>query len=88
VIAQAPAAQVALALERAQARPQAPQCVALVWVLASQPLAGLPSQSPKPAAQRTTVHIPPAQPLAATLASAQAAPHALQLAGSMAVLAQ
>jgi hypothetical protein len=87
-MAQAPVAQVAVALGSTQLRPQVPQFEALTWVLTSQPLAGLLSQSPKPAAQRTTVHIPPAQPLAATLVSAHTAPHALQLAGSMAVLAQ
>ena len=38
--------------------------------------------------QRTTVHAPPAQPLAATLARAHTAPHAPQWAGSLAVLAQ
>ena len=88
MIAHDPAAQVDVALERAQARPQAPQLAALVWVLVSQPLAAAPSQSPKPPVQRTTVHALPEQPLAATLASAHTAPHALQLAGSIAVLAQ
>jgi hypothetical protein len=34
------------------ARPHAPQCVALVTVLVSQPFAAIPSQSPKPTLQR------------------------------------
>ena len=88
MIAHAPAVQVDEAFGSTQARAQAPQLVALVWVLVSQPLAAAPSQSPKPVAQRTTVHAPPAQPLAATLARAQVVPQALQLAGSMAVFAQ
>jgi len=37
----------------AQAMPHAPQCAALVLVSTSQPLAGLPSQSAKPASQRS-----------------------------------
>jgi nicotinate-nucleotide--dimethylbenzimidazole phosphoribosyltransferase len=86
--AQAPAAQVGVALGSAQARPQAPQFAALVRVSVSQPLAAAPSQSPEPASQRSTVQAPPVQPWAATLASAQAVPHAPQLAGSMAALAQ
>ncbi len=43
---QPPAAQVAVALGRAQARPQAPQLVRVVWTLVSQPLEAAPSQSP------------------------------------------
>jgi hypothetical protein len=87
-MAQAPAAQLAVALGSAQARPQAPQCAGLLWVLASQPLLATPSQSPKPTAQRTTVHALAAHPLAATLASAHTVPQPLQLAGSITVLAQ
>ncbi len=46
-------------------------------VLVSQPLAGLPSQSPKPALQLATVHAPAAQP-ATPLAAAQPRPQAPQ----------
>ena len=86
--AQAPPAQVALAWGSAQARPQEPQLVALVWRLVSQPSLAVALQSPAPALQRTTVHAPPAQPLAAAPASAQTVPHAPQLVGSISVLAQ
>jgi hypothetical protein len=40
-----------------QARPHTPQCVALARTSTSQPLVGLPSQSPKPIAQRRE-HVP------------------------------
>jgi hypothetical protein len=86
--AQAPTVQVAVALGSAHARPQAPQLGALAVSSASQPLEASPSQSPKPAAQRAGVHIPPAHPWLITCASAQTVPHAPQLVGSMAVLAQ
>ena len=86
--AHTPTAHRAVALGSAHTRPQAPQLAALVWVSVSQPLPAALSQSPKPTAQRTTVQALAAQPLAATLARAQAVPQALQLAGSMAVLAQ
>ena len=69
-------------------RPHAPQLARVVCVLVSHPLAAAPSQSPKPAAHAVTVQEPPAQPCAATLASAHTAPHAPQFAGSMARLAQ
>jgi hypothetical protein len=88
VMVHAPAVQPDVALGSAQVRPQAPQLVALVWVLVSQPLAAAPSQLPKPAEHPMTVHAPAAQPLVATLVSAHTAPQALQLAGSIAVLAQ
>jgi hypothetical protein len=88
VTAHAPAAHDAVALGSAHARPQAPQWVVAVVTSVSQPLAAAPSQSPKPAAQRPTVHSPAAHPLVAALASAQARPHAPQWAGSIAVLAQ
>jgi len=87
-MAHTPEEQVAVALGRAQARPQAPQLVALVWVLVSQPLEAEPSQSAKPTAQRTTVQVLAEQPLAATLGRAHTVPHAPQLAGSTVVLAQ
>jgi hypothetical protein len=85
---QAPPAQAAAALGSAQTRPQAPQLAAVVSSAASQPLAAAPSQSPKPAAQRTTVQAPPRQPLAAAPARAQTVPQAPQLVGSTAVLVQ
>ncbi len=87
-MAQAPDAQEADALGSTHPRPQAPQCAMLVSVLISQPLAALPSQSPAPPAQRSTVHAPDAQPWAATFESAHAAPHAPQLDGSTLVFAQ
>ena len=86
--AHAPATHVEVALDSAQTRPQAPQFATLVPRSISQPLPAVPSQSPKPPVHRTTVHAPDAQPLAATRASAQTVPHAPQLAGSLAVLAQ
>jgi hypothetical protein len=88
VMAHDPLMQLSVALGRAHARPQAPQLVRLVRVLVSQPLEAEPSQSPKPLAQRTTVHSLAEQPLAATWERAQTAPQAPQFAGSMAVLAQ
>jgi hypothetical protein len=88
ITAQAPTAQVAVALGSAHTRPQAPQLDALVVRSVSQPLGLRPSQSPKPAAQREGVHVPPAQPWVVTWASAQTVPHAPQLVGSISVLAQ
>jgi len=85
---QAPALQVVVALGNTQARPHPPQWVALVVVSVSQPFAAVPSQSPKPGEHRTTAQVPSVQPWVAVLARAQAVPHAPQLAGSMAVLAQ
>jgi len=73
--AHAPAAHVPLA---GHARPQVPQFETLVAVAASQPLAALPSQSAKPAAQLATAHAPAMQ-AAVPLAAAQARPHAPQL---------
>ncbi|MBI5518035.1 MAG: hypothetical protein HY909_29965 [Deltaproteobacteria bacterium] len=85
--AQEPAAQVATALARVHARPQLPQCAAVVVRSVSQPLAAVPSQSPYPEAQDCTTHSPAAQPLVAR-SSAQAIPHIPQLDASDAVLAQ
>jgi hypothetical protein len=70
-MAHAPDAHMALALGSAHVRPQAPQLVALAVRSVSQPLAAAPSQSPKPPVQRTMAQAPAAQPLAATLGSAQ-----------------
>jgi len=54
--AQRPLAQVADALGKLQVLPQAPQCVVLVLVLASQPLPLLLSQLAKPALQVPRTH--------------------------------
>jgi hypothetical protein len=63
---QRPAAHVPEALGlAAQAIPQAPQCAAAVMVLVSQPLAGSPSQSPKPGLQPPTTQDPARQAPAA-----------------------
>jgi hypothetical protein len=88
ITAHAPAAQAGVAWASRHARPQPPQCAALDVVTTSQPLAAAPSQSPKPAAQRTTAHSPPVQPWVWVLASAQLVPHAPQFAGSIDVFAQ
>ena len=85
---QLPPAHVALAWGSAHARPHAPQLASLVCRLVSQPSLAVPLQSPAPALQRTTVHAPAAQPLAATPASAQTVSHPPQFVGSIAALAQ
>ena len=77
-----------MALARLHARPQPPQFCRLGGTSGSQPLAAIASQSPKSGLHRTTLHVPPEQPLEATLARLHAALQAPQLAGSMAVLAQ
>src|SRR2546428_811327 len=51
VIWQAPALHAGVPLLLEQTFPQAPQCAVLALVSVSQPLATLPSQSPKPASQ-------------------------------------
>jgi hypothetical protein len=61
----------------AHARPHAPQCAVALRVSVSQPLAGLPSQSAKPASQRATTHAPAAHASAA-LGRLHARPHAPQ----------
>jgi hypothetical protein len=70
----------------AHALPHAPQFVALAAMFTSQPLAAARSQSAKPAAHAPTTHAPLAQACVATLASAQALPHAPQCRGSKLVL--
>ncbi len=45
-------------MTRAQSVPQAPQFVALVWRLTSQPSVGSRLQSAKPAVQLPTPHVP------------------------------
>jgi len=54
---QAPATQFGVPLDDGQTLPHWPQLLMLVAVLVSQPLAGFPSQSPKPAPQLGT-HAP------------------------------
>jgi hypothetical protein len=85
----APAVQVCITtFGSAQARPQPPQCEALVSVFTSQPLLATPSQLPAPELQVTTVHAPAAQPVVLVPASAHTTPHPPQWAGSMVVFAQ
>jgi hypothetical protein len=84
-----PAAQVAAALAKVHARPQAPQLLASApRVLTSQPLLGLPSQSERPVMHTPTAQAPPKQAAALTPGSAQALPQAPQWRGSMPVLTQ
>jgi hypothetical protein len=64
-IAHAPIAHIVWALANEHTRPQPPQLEASPRRSSSQPLAGSPSQSPKFASQRTTVHSPAAQPFSA-----------------------
>ena len=87
-MAQVLAAHIADACGRTHARPQAPQLLTLSVVLLSQPFDGSPSQSPKPVAQRTTLHDPAVQPAVVVCGREQARPHMPQLAGSTAVFAQ
>ena len=62
--------------------------VTVLRVSVSQPSLAVPLQSPAPALQRTTVHAPDAQPLAATPASAHTVSHPPQFVGSIAAFAQ
>jgi hypothetical protein len=78
-----PIAQVAVAPgPDGHARPHIPQCDALVVRGVSQPLAALPSQSPKPPAHSLT-HAPITQRPVALGPPAQARPHAPQCIGSL-----
>ncbi len=81
---QRPLLQSAEPLALPQTTPQAPQLPTLPR-LASQPLAALPSQLPKPVLQLATVHAPPAHP-AVALGSEHAAPQRPQLEGVVLVL--
>ncbi|MFO0627818.1 MAG: hypothetical protein U0325_19575 [Polyangiales bacterium] len=74
---QAPLVQTGVAFASAQVRPQAPQFAVVLVMLVSQPLAGSPSQLPKPAVQAATAHAPCVQ-VAVALARAQAVPQAPQ----------
>jgi hypothetical protein len=60
--------------------PQRPQFVVLRTMSASQPLALLPSQLPKPAVHETMTHVLAAHP-AVALASEHRVPHIPQLLG-------
>ena len=64
--------------------PHDPQCVVALVRSVSQPFDAVPSQSPKPDAQVTTVHARPEQPFTEACASAQTVPQPPQLRGSMA----
>jgi len=70
-----------------QAVPQAPQCIGLVAVLASQPLAALPSQSAKPMLQ-VRPQLPAAHAGVALVAPAHIVVHVLQAAGLLCVSTQ
>lgn len=76
VTAQAPVAQVSVVFGRSQAAPHAPQFASVVSDV-SHPLLGLPSQSPKPAAQ-TGAQAPPTQDVE-PFAFVQIVPQAPQL---------
>src|SRR5439155_1290992 len=67
------------------ARPQAPQLVALVLRLASQPLVASPSQSPKPALHDSTLQAPP-EHTSTAFCDEHGMPQAPQLAASVSVL--
>lgn len=67
------------------ALPQAPQLLLSAWRLASQPLAGLPSQSAKPGKQVTIWHFPPVH-IGIPLFAEQAFPQAPQLLRSFWIL--
>ena len=77
--AQRPAAQLAVALARVQMVPHAPHAEAVVPRLVSQPLAAIPSQSPKPASHAATTQAPPMHAGAAWLSLhvVPQAPHAV-----------
>lgn len=83
--AQRPLLQAAVALERLQAAPHAPQFEADALRFASQPLADIESQSPKPALQRNPQALM-AHVVAALLRGSHAAPQDPQWPVSLAVL--
>ncbi len=73
-IAHRPITQAAVALARVHARPHIPHCPAVLRRSTSQPLAGLLSQSPKPA-EHIAITQRPAEQAAVALGSTQALPH-------------
>jgi hypothetical protein len=77
-VAQLPEAQLVTAFAREHGALQAPQSW-LVFVLVSQPLFTLPSQSPKPTLHAVVVQVPVAHD-AVALGRLHAVPHAPQLA--------
>jgi hypothetical protein len=84
--AHVPLLQVAPALAKRQTMPQPPQLLASVpRTLVSHPLAGLASQSAKPALHPPMTHVPPVQALTLTLARRHALPHMPQWVGSVMV---
>lgn len=85
--AQAPFAQVAVALGSEHTRPQAPQFLGSAARLVSQPSAGFWLQSAKPELQVPMVHTP-ATHLVVALGSEQTRPQAPQLLGSVLTLTQ
>ena len=75
----APAAQVAVPFAGAgQTIPQRPQCMTVVLVSVSQPLAAFMSQLPKPALQVPSPHMPPTQAAAAFVGAGQTLLHVPQ----------
>lgn len=76
-MAQAPRAQLGVPWLELHPIPHPPQWVTDVWMLTSQPLAGLASQLPKPVLQEVSTHEPEAQDSAA-FARLQLCPHAPQ----------
>ncbi len=76
-----PAVQVAVAFANEHAMAHEPQCVASVWRLISQPLAGFPSQSAKPALHAPSTHAPMAH-VEPAFGNEHVKPHAPQLDGS------
>src|SRR4051812_32278189 len=72
---QAPLAQAGVPLLIAlQVLAQPPQLAGSIWVSASQPVSGLPSQSPNQPLHEPAVHRPPTQ---ITLVALASGPHAL-----------
>jgi hypothetical protein len=84
---QTPRAQVALAFAKVHPLPQRPQCEVLVRVSASQPLAGLPSQSAKPVRHAPREQVPAAQ-TAVALGKVHPLPQRPQLLMSVATVEQ
>lgn len=77
-----PLEQLATALVTLQADPHAPQLPAEVLTLVSHPLAGLPSQSPKPGLQAASTH-PPLEHAPTPLAKVHVVPQAPQCSASV-----
>jgi hypothetical protein len=80
----APATHWLFAFKRSHTNLHPPQLLASVPRFVSQPLVGFWSQSANPSLQGPRPHLPPAHPGRALGSAAQAAPQALQFAGSFA----